>query len=287
MANTRITLSLFLCFCTHLVLGQFSYEHRLNMRDDNVSVYKLVKSGSTYGHATFLWRGKSNGTLKAKYFASGNTYEAFKSWKGQKDIVLLSSGAYSNGFSYNSIPIGLCVDNGRIVNRKIEDDKDALVIVEAVGGVRVSDIDLCDLTLASLNRTICPRRDKTTLLSWGEDEYATIFQTHLLAFKNTLRISSYNSDKSSATRRFLVLGFIEGSLFHAVFDITRSMSLYDAASDVLNSLGGANVIAVLNLDTGGNNIYESYNDYGSKISYLEGTKTPANATNLLVYYYDN
>jgi hypothetical protein len=265
--------------------AQFSFEKHKALRKGEVGVYKLKKGKRNYGYATFLWRGRSKGKLKAKYFASGNTYKAFKDWRKGKNVVLISSGGYSTGFSHKSDPVGLCVDNGKIVNRRIENDKDALVIVEAVGGVRVSDIDKCDLSLGG-GRPICPRGDKNKLLNWGVNKNATIFQTHLLAFKNTLRINPTKSSQKSTTRRFLVVGFREGELFHAIFNVDKEMTLYAAADNALKAMAKMNVIAIVNLDTGGNDIYEVYDDDKSKLRYMMGEAEPRDATNLLVYYYD-
>lgn len=266
--------------------AQFSFEKHQALRKAEVGVYKLKKGRRNYGYATFLWRGRSKGKLKAKYFASGNTYKTFKSWRKGKDIVLISSGGYSTGFSHKSEPVGICVDNGKVVNRRIEDDKDALVIVEAAGGIRVSDIDNCDLTLASIGKTICPREDKTRLLNWGVNENATVFQSHLLAFKNELRINPTLSSQKSTTRRFLVLGYRNGDLFHAIFNVDKEMTLYDAANNALLAMSEMNVISIVNLDTGGNDIYEVYDDDKSKLRYMMGEAEPRDATNLLVYYYD-
>ncbi len=266
--------------------AQFSFEKHQALRKAEVGVYKLKKGRKNYGYATFLWRGRSKGKLKAKYFASGNTYKTFKSWRKGKDVVLISSGGYSTGFSHKSEPVGICVDNGKIVNRRIEDDKDALVIVEAAGGVRVSDIDKCDLNLASIGKTICPRDDKTRLLNWGVNENATVFQSHLLAFKNQLRINATQSSQKSTTRRFLVLGFRNGELFHAIFNVDKEMTLYDAADNALKAMSKMNVISIVNLDTGGNDIYEVYDDDKSKLRYMMGEAEPRDATNLLVYYYE-
>lgn len=283
---------IFLCLLIALVClpyqgqAQFSFEKHKALRKAEVGIYKLKKGKRNYGYATFLWRGKSKGKLKAKYFASGNTYKKYKAWRKGKDVVLISSGGYSTGFSNKSEPVGLCVDNGKIVNRRIENDKDALVIVEAVGGIRVSDIDQCDLTLGGMSKSICPRQDKTKLLNWGVNKNATIFQSHLLAFKNELRINPTSSSKKSTTRRFLVLGFRDEVLFHAVFNVDKDMTLYDAANNALQAMSKMNVISIVNLDTGGNDIYEVYDDQKSKIRYMMGDAEPRDATNLLVYYYD-
>ena len=285
----RISISLIITFffCATLSYGQYDFSQDRFMRNQNVQVMELSKNGKKYGHAVFLLRGKSP-RIKAKYFAK-NAYQAFLNWRSNKNIILISSGAYSTGWNAKyDTPVGLCVDNGNLVNLKIEDKMDGLVIVEAVGGVRVSDIDNNDLYLKSLGKEISPRRDKMSLVNWGKREDATIFQTHLLAFKNNLRIDPYKSSSSVANRRFLVLGHSGGSLFHAIFHITKNVSLHEATNDVMKTLQDReiNVVSVLNLDTGGYDILEVYDDKKRKIPYIKGTKDKSTATNLLIYYYD-
>jgi hypothetical protein len=256
------------------------------MRNGAAQVLTLSKNGVNYGHAVFISRDSNK--IKAKYFAK-NAYSAFLNWKTGKNIVMISSGAYSTGWDASKdTPVGLCVDNGVTVNRNIEDKMDGLVIVEAVGGVRVSDIDNDDLYLQSMNKTVSPRTDKFTLMKWGEDEQATIFQTHLLAYKDGIRVGASNSSSNSAARRMLVLGFIQGKLFHAVFHITQNVTLYDATNDIMKTLKNWNVTvsSILNLDTGGYNIFEVYDDNNQKIPYINGDKDKSIATNLLIYYYE-
>jgi len=281
-------LALLIAF-SHSASAQYDYALDRYMRDQNVQVIKLSKNGSSYGYGVFLLRGKSNSKLKAKYFAK-NAYSEFLRWKSGKDIVLISSGAYSTGWDASSdTPVGLCVDNGATVNRNIKTDMDGLVIVEKVGGVRVSDIDQNNLYLQSIGRTISPISEKNTLIQWGQDQEATIFQTHLLAYEKQLRISPSNSNKESANRRLLVLGYTsDGALFHAIFHIDRKVSLYDATNDTMKSLEvrGINVVSVLNLDTGGYDILEVYDDRNKQVSYIQGRENKSKATNLLIYYYD-
>jgi len=274
---------------SHGLFAQYSLSTYSSLRNQDISIFNLSKGGSAYGQAIWMNRSASGKRIKAKYFASGNAYQSFKNWKIGKDIILISSGAYSEGWTSNSTPIGLCVDNGRIVNRNIKNEMDGLVIVEAVGGVRVSDIERNDLTLHSLGkRKISPRRDKITLLNWGSSENATIFQTHLLAFENTLRVGT-NGSHESANRRMLVLATYNGEVIHLVFHITRNVTLYQAANDVQKTLikRGINVVGVLNLDTGGYDILKVYNDQGYPYSDISGTvNNLSDATNLLVYYYE-
>ena len=291
ITRNHILFSMTLLFCLLLSgtsSAQFEFIADRFMRNNATQIVELKKGSSKYGHAVIFLRGESNNRIKAKYFAE-DAYNSYVKWKTGKDIVMISSGAYSTGWSSSTdTPVGLCVDNGTIVNRNIEDKLDGLVIVEAVGGIRVSDIDNKDLYLQSIDKKVSPRDDRYLLLNWGADQNATIFQTHLLAYTDGLRIDAYKSSKSTARRRLLVLGYFNGKLFHAIFHITQNVTLYQAADDVMKTMinMGVEVVSVLNLDTGGYDILEVYDDYRQKIPYIKGGVDKSKATNLLIYYYE-
>jgi hypothetical protein len=269
--------------------GQYSLSPKQNLRDGYVNVFELSKGGTKYGNAIWMDRSASGKRIKAKYFASGDTYQKFLNWKGNKDIIMVSSGAYSSGMNGRySIPVGICVDNGEIVNRNIDHKMDGLVIVEAVGGVRVSDVEKGNLYLGSLGKRVSPIKDKLVLLNWGREESATIFQTHLLAYDNKLRTYS-NGDAKRASRGMLALVTDKkDNVMHIVFEIDREVSLYEAAKDALSTLKKRNleVVGLMNLDRGAYDIMEAYNDNSQSMSFLSGSVSVSNATNLLVYYYE-
>lgn len=269
--------------------GQFSLSPKENMRDGFVNVFGLSKNGSNYGNAIWMDRTASGSRIKAKYFASGNAYEKFMSWRGDKNIILVSSGAYSSGLNgSSSIPVGICVDNGIIVNRAIDQKMEGLVIVEAVGGVRVSDVEKGNLYLGSLGKRVNPIKDKLLLLNWGRSESATIFQTHLLAYDNKLRTYS-NGPKQRASRGVLALVTDkDNNVMHILFEIDRQVSLYEAAKDVLKTLTKRNldVVGLMNLDRGAYDIMAVYSDNKRSLPFLNGSVPVSSATNLLVYYYE-
>lgn len=284
---TRYLTCLALWLLAHSLQAQYSFSVNERMRDDFVTIFDLSKNGYSYGHAIWMDRSRSDKKIKAKYFASGNVYQQYLAWKGNKDIILVSSGAYSS--TYNTatgIPVGLCVDNGKIVNRAITNEMDGLVIVEAVGGVRVSDIEKRDLYLRSLGKKINPISDKYELLNWGVSENATIFQTHLLVYSNQLKCKPVSQ---TSNRGMLVLATNkQNEVMHILFEINSNVTLYNAASDILASLRNRSldVVGIMNLDRGFYDILEVYNDYGRNVGYLSGPKSVATATNLLVYYYE-
>lgn len=283
-----------------LVLGLFevpveniSESHFKSYHNGDIRIFSLKKDHSNIGHT--IWLNRKSGKVKAKYFAhkdlhtSKSVYQKYSGWKGAKEILLVCSGAFTT--KDYSTPLGLTVDNGKIVNRNINKDMDGLVIVYATGGIVVSDIDEGNLYLGSLNKRIDPRNfmDKQTLISWAEKEEATIFQTQLLAYKNNLRIPSH-APKEEAERRLLVLAINpENEVEHIIFNIRREFYLYNISELVFNYLKAKNmnIVAMLNLDTGMYNILEVYDDDGDRENNVKGKENVSKATNLLTYYYEN
>lgn len=186
----------------------------------------------------------------------------------------------------DAITVGLTVDNGRIVNRNIEYTMDGLVIVYATGGIVVSDIENKNLKIGG--KTISVIEDKTELLDWAAKNQATIFQTQLLAYENTLRISRAGR-KHERERRFLALAQSPGrGLYHIVFNLPQNKYLFDAARDVfyfLKETENMEVVALLNLDTGAYNVMELYKDNEQRDFSINGETDIKVSTNLIVYHY--
>lgn len=266
-----------------------------------VTTYTLEDGSSHVGQS--IWISRKSGRVKAKYFAhkqnGSHVHHRYTMWRvnddSKKEIILKSSGAYATGWNGSDIPVGVTVDNGIIVNRNYHDEMDGLVIVYATGGIAVSNIEEGDLYLESLNRkvNITNAYDRSNFLSWAEKEEATVFQMHLMAYKNEIKVGKYNSSSSTAKRKFLVLAKnTDGDLFHIIFYLNkRSYTLYKATELVFNYLKDTkdmNVIAMINLDTGGYDILNTAgtvtdckddNVWGSSNNY-------DNMTNLLTYHYE-
>lgn len=239
--------------------------------------------------------------IKAKYFAApdkqrNSVYKRYESWAKGKDVVLVSSGTYMNAGN-SSQPEGLTIDNGIAVNETLIFNKmDALVIVYATGGIAVSNLKNGDLTVQG--GTIDPKRklnlrnsayDKEDFIEWASSEEATVFQTHLLAYKNELKIDAYTSSDTKRERRFLAVGTNdEGKLVHVVVNCPAFSSLYEGSKKALEFLKDfkeMNVTFMINLDTGMQNVFNVYNTDGSLNKEIKGTLELNQAVNLLAYYY--
>jgi len=109
---------------------------------------------------------------------------------------LVCSGAFSESWQKNSPPVGLCVDNGYIVNRNLIIGKDrngnsldGLIIVygggDDRGGIVVKDIEhdkICTNT-DGINRCYDLKGnwvDRYDFIQWAKNNYATVFQVPLM-----------------------------------------------------------------------------------------------------------
>jgi len=261
----------------------------------NVRLYNTRLNGKKFGHS--IWMSRKNGRIGAKYFAFKDringrvktVYNRFDKWRAREDVVLACSGAFSTELpgatNKNAKTVGLTVDNGKIVNRNIEYSMDGLVIVYATGGIVVSDIENKDLRIGSQRINVI--KDKVKLLNWAVENGATIFQTQLLAYDNSLRISRAGR-KNKRERRFLALAkSSKNELFHIIFDIPEYNYLFDASKEVFYFLSeekGMDVFAILNLDTGAYNIMELYKDNRKRDFKITGDTDIKTSTNLIVYY---
>lgn len=269
---------------------------------DEVKTYSLFDHSGEIGYS--IWLSRKSQNVKAKYFAhkdvrSGQiVQEKYDTWRPGRSVILMSSGAYASGWKAPDTPTGITVDNGMVVNRTIEPDMDGLVIVEAVGGVRVSNIKDGDLSISTDQgyKTINVLTDKIEFLAWCEKNKATVFQTHLLIYKDVLKVGRYNSDSDQSVRKLLVLAKDRaGNIFHIMYySKFKAFTLYTISESVLGHLNsiGYSVIAAINLDTGG---YDVLSTAGS-VKDCEGNLLKGNSnhssedvrktmTNILAYYY--
>ena len=234
--------------------------------------------------------------IKAKYFAAtderGNpVYARYAQWAASKSVILATSGTYRDD-SYT--PVGLSIDNGVLVNRNLS-AFDGLVIIYATGGIAVTNLRNDDLTVdnngvATKYRVRASAYDLSSFIAWAAKNQATVFQTHLLAYKNQLTIFANSSDKVNA-RRFLAVGRNdEGELYHVIVQCpAANLTLLAGAQKALrflNNFQNLDVIFMINLDTGAQDVFKLYSCNGAENPLIKGQLPMTEAANLLAYYYE-
>jgi hypothetical protein len=241
----------------------------------------------------FSRKARAAGKVKAKYFAK-DANRQFDRWKDGKRILFYCSGAFSEGWDTDSPPLGVCVDNGHIVNRNLDQDMDGLVIVynggAQAGGIAVVNIDRESVNVnqggkASYNLRNSSERNQ--FLRWASLQSATVFQTQLMYSKSYGQGFPRNKMTygEEAERRFLAICTKKGGVYHIVVDYPESEYLNRAADRVIRYLSeeeNYTIYGLFNLDTGGKNIMRAYDGDGQELA--RGPKDSQEATNLLVYY---
>lgn len=227
--------------------------------------------------------------MRAKYFAQ-NAYSQYKNWKSGKNVLLVTAGAFSTSFESNGIPVGLCVDNGKIVNRSMKSEMDGMVIVynggSQVGGIAIVDLDKGPVTVDG-DDSYYPRtntNDRRSFLNWGRDNGLTLFQTQLVYSEKKRNNFANLYFGKKAERRFLAICKKRGKVHHVVVDAPDDQYLNKAAKNAKEVLeyDGFYVMYILNLDTGGKNILKVNN--GSYLQTIQEVSPIKKATNLLIYY---
>ena len=245
---------------------------------------------------------RKGGRIRAKYFTTKNSLsiqQRYNEWKKDgKKVIAYSSGTYMD---YYGTPEGITIDNGLVIN-KSKKDWDGLAIVYATGGIAVTNIKEGNLTL-----TYSSNNSKQTVdlknqfqleqfIKWAEAEEATVFQTHLLAFNNVLKIkdptfSNCTQCKNERERRFLAAVKDEsGNLYHMIIN-NKNMknTLYQGAVKTfkyLKEFEELEVVFLINLDTGYQDVFQFYNSDGKINPNFTGAASMDKAVNLLVYYYE-
>lgn len=273
---------------------------------------KLVKfdfreiDGNPYGIVKLYMK---NERIKVKYFASKDEsgipiMERFNEWAFSKKLVLVSSGTYyyypnKNNRNKNTVlPVGICIDNGKVINKSTEANLGGLAMVYPSGKIAVENLKDKSITIRQKNGTITSLNlsdsfDKNIFFKWAEDVRATVFQTHLFAYKNQLLIGQ-NSNSYKDYRRFLaVCTTSNGDLVHYIINLPFNSTILDGSSkaiDYLKQIEKVKDIAfIINLDTGAQNTLFSYHPKtGTPLPNpnFSGTKTMKDAINLIAYYYE-
>ena len=256
---------------------------------NHVKTYKITESTPAleraYGYS--IWMNLDAGNIKAMYMpgTSGfkKVYERFNHWKPDKNILLLSSGAYAiRGYK---APLGFTMDKGSMINKKWRDNMDAIVVLKEDKLVVYNKNAPSQL---SANQTfhLTKTLDRTSFTNLALQKNWTVFQTHLLAYNNKLMISE-EGRKKVAKRKFLALIEQDGTNY-AIIYYTKGNYLYDATKDIFDLLkkkSNSQVNAIINLDTGVQDVLQLNNSIqGCKGEQIKGIISPDYAMNLLTFY---
>lgn len=206
---------------------------------------------------------------------------------GTNRVLVAMTGGFTNNYRK---PEGLTIDRGQVINAVLMHDRDALVMVEAGGGIRVINLKRSTITLPGVGQIANPREDLVAfsrLIQWCQQNRATTFQTQLLAFADEILIDPSRASGKLAERRLLALVSHKktGEVRHIIFNMRKPHSLFDLTRKAFHVLKvrDLKIEALLNLDTGGQDVIELYDERRRVVSEVEGRLGTGQTTNLLVY----
>ncbi len=272
-------------------------------RDTSMATYDanyIEISSVKYKEEQFnvIYMKREGNRVKAKYFAAAdfngnNVYKRYQKWVSGKNVILVSSGTYMD---YDGVPVGLTIDNGVVVNKTLANNFDGLVIVNANGGITVTNLKDGDLRLKGDDVDSTKKYDlrksawdMQAFIKWAVSHEATVFQSHLLVYNNKLDIAFMNASNAIAPRRFLAIGKDEkGKIVHAIIQSSEYATLYNGSKkslEFLNQFKDMEVSFMINLDTGDQDVFKLYEKDGSYNRMIKGEKDLSVAVNLLTYYF--
>lgn len=293
-----IILSSLLLTSSISLLGQYDQKLvKFDYKEINGNPFGVVKLNMT------------NQRVKVKYFASKDAnsnlsvYQRFSDWAFNKKLILVSSGTYyyypnkNNRDKNTARPVGICIDNGNIINKTTDDNLDALAMIYSSGKIAVENlknksISVKDASGNSMNLNLGNALDKNLFYKWATDVKATIFQTHLFAYKGNLLVGQ-NSNAYKDYRRFLAAGINSNNeTVQYILNLPFNSTILEGSKYALDYLKTnenlKEISFLINLDTGAQNAMETYHPKsGDKLnnSNFSGIKEIKDAINLIVYYY--
>ncbi|MCP4176157.1 MAG: hypothetical protein GY756_00145 [bacterium] len=255
--------------------------------DGKFNIQESTHKGFSYTLYDFS---RESGVMRAIFFAQ-NAYSQYQGWKGNKKILLITEGSFSDSWGATAKPVGLCVDNGVILNRTPEIVMDGLVVI-CNGGSQIGAIAVVDLDKKAIKCEIGenyeyyhPREsamDRMKFLEWSANNGLSIFQAHLVYSekKTSLENSRPLDYGHKRERRFLAICKKNGVVHHVVVDASDALYLNLSAKYAKAVLDkeGYDIMYILNLEP---NILHAYD--GNDLINLK-SKTIEKSSNLLIYY---
>jgi hypothetical protein len=210
-----------------------------------------------------------------------------------RQILLVTVSAFSNSWNFDAIPVGLCLDDGYVVNRVLSENMDGMVVVYNSGEIIVADLGK-QVSIKTDSGTVAlsvkySYLDRYKFLKWGQDNKLTLFQTQLVySAERELNFTNLRYGQKRE-RRFLAICKKGNISHHVIVDAPDQLELNLSAYYAKATLeyGGFEVSSILNLETGGRNILYVYN--GAYLKDIAPNRRSEEAkieksTNLLVYY---
>lgn len=200
--------------------------------------------------------------------------------------LLVTNANYFEENATEFTPTGLTVSNGLLLNKNISDELDGLVVLYK-GQLKVFNLksDKVGIDLKTFN--LSDTRSFQAFMEFCSLNKCSVFQTHLLAHRNSNLVCPTTASKRSAFRKTLVILEDESELqTHVLYQLNnRVYSLFELTSHLLKLNESKNVTAIINFDTGAVDFLKVYSEPGKRLTNRDGNSNNylTELSNFLLY----
>jgi len=265
---------------------------RTGLNQSNLDVYKIIgKKNGEVGTLLFcsnVSRSQKFGYVCKRTIGYDET-QVLNRFGGQR-MYFYTTGSYTTQDGRTS---GLAAEAGEIKNYLITMKMDGLVVVKPGGGVDILNLD-AGIILPKHTTPIRPSQsipDFYELVRWLEENKYGCFQTHLLTWNGEFKIDPEKEIVQLRERRLLArlagerIAIIDlPSRGGSGFTLSQAAIIAQKIFDHLAARLGTNVEGVVNMDVGAYDIFEVFDDNGTRVAGANSGKTAAQAINLLFLY---
>jgi len=253
-----------------------------------VRTYRLkTKQGNIIGESIWLMRKDATQEyIDAHYFVIGDIVSKYEQQKKYNFLILVSSGGFNNILEQ---PDGLTIEDGTIINTVISQYRHGLVMLNK-GGINVLNLKNNHFVLPSgksINNPLTTAKAYAELIKWAKEEKATLFQTQLLCYQDSLLITIEKAKRELRERRLLAICTDKKSNrnYYVIFNIHKPSYLAEITMEVFSILSRNNnkIEAILNLDTGAYDILELRDKNNHAVGHIKGTVDIHKAINLITF----
>ncbi|MBK9328011.1 MAG: hypothetical protein IPM95_01600 [Sphingobacteriales bacterium] len=253
-----------------------------------VRTYGLITTdGKTIGESIWLTRKDSlQEYIDAHYFAAGDIVSKHERQKKDESLIIVSSGGFNNILEQ---PDGFTVEGGAIINTVISPYRHGLVMLSD-GGINVLNLKNSHFTIPSgqpISNPLTTVKGYAEMVKWAKKAKATVFQTQLLCYQDSLLITIEKAKRELRERRLLAICTDKKSNtnYYVIFNIRNPCYLAEITMEIFSVLSRNNteIKAILNLDTGSYDILELYDESGHVIDAIKGTVDISKAINLISF----
>ena len=228
--------------------------------------------------------------IKVKTFFNEQSYNK---WKPQHNVIVNFTAGYTSSFGATAQMIGITIDSGLVISRQlIRGRLDALVAVYPNGALDVVNRADGNVTFTGFGQEksfdMSSYFDVEKFLMWAKQEKLSVFQTHLLAYNNEVKVSSNSSD-AERERRFLVIATNKkGEKEHFIINKPQPASLLNATNAVVDYFKNKNYIvhSINNIDTGVDNYLRFFDSDCTESNSIKAVSDHFPRSGLMVYYYE-